>query len=310
MTSEALLQRVRQSYGLSVIAAELLRPLGDQVYRLTDEQGQRYVLKQSVRPARERLPELQAIDRLTVALRQTTDLAVPILIPDSQGNLAVIGTDDLLVLYRWVDGEISSQLPVDGVLTYRMGIAAGEMHRCAQTIDERFAIRTYDQAYVQRLGHELLTHWPPDFDSAYRPGLATAIAALDAHVVAVGYDTADFGLIHADFHFGNMTVAPDGRLGVIDFDEIAYGHFWFDLTNMINEFADYPEQGEMLQAQFLQGYFSVRPLLQDTLDQLPVFIGLSGLVFAHWVFTAPNESVRRTKMQYVPDALAQIMRNL
>jgi Ser/Thr protein kinase RdoA (MazF antagonist) len=311
MLTEQLQQRLEAAYGLRIVEAELLRNLDAQVYRIVDAGGEQFLLKDMRDGDAQRAAATQAVAALLHALRQQTSLVVPTIhLSQNREALVEYQTNDgevrLLLIYTWVDGIRASTQEPTPALTYQMGQVAGWMHRCAVGLTERFAIRVYDQAYLHHLGTETICHWPGEIEDQ-RAEVQAAVERLAEQIAAIGYDATHFGLIHADFHFGNLLITPQGAIGVIDFDEIAYGHYLFDLTNMIVEFADYDELGPALEEAFVRGYLDVRPEMAAPFAELPWFLALSALVFVHWVFTAPGEQVKRTKLTYVPGALAELV---
>jgi amicoumacin kinase len=91
-----------------------------------------------------------------------------------------------------------------------------------------------------------------------------------------------FGLIHNDFHQGNVLVRPKGELVIIDFDECSYNWFAQDLAAVFYH-AYWQHQSfngdadgfipEFLHSLF-EGYQKWNVLHKDILVQIPVFLKL------------------------------------
>jgi Ser/Thr protein kinase RdoA (MazF antagonist) len=78
-----------------------------------------------------------------------------------------------------------------------------------------------------------------------------------------------YGLIHADIHPGNVMLASNSELALIDFDHCGFGWRAYELTN----FYARPDASEQARAQWsaiLAGYESVRALTPSERDALPV----------------------------------------
>jgi Ser/Thr protein kinase RdoA (MazF antagonist) len=102
-----------------------------------------------------------------------------------------------------------------------------------------------------------------------------------------GANRDNFGLIHADLHPGNVLIDAEGRLGLIDFDDMAYGWHGYDLASALIEAhgeSDFPA----LQEALLSGYRNVRPFGQRDEAMLPIFLLLRGLALLGWVHERPE----------------------
>ncbi|MHA7817359.1 MAG: phosphotransferase enzyme family protein [Pseudohaliea sp.] len=106
-------------------------------------------------------------------------------------------------------------------------------------------------------------------------------------LVDYGAHRDNYSLIHADLHPGNVLVDAEGNLGLIDFDDAAYGWHGYDLASALIEAhadGDFPALREAL----LTGYREVRPLAPRDEAMLPVFLLLRGLALLGWVHERPE----------------------
>jgi Ser/Thr protein kinase RdoA (MazF antagonist) len=90
-----------------------------------------------------------------------------------------------------------------------------------------------------------------------------------------------YGLIHADLHFGNFFVEPQGgTITLIDFDDCAYGWYAMDLAMLLfdalvlHSGGDEDTFGENFLRCLLKGYLPQNPLDSFWLEQLPHFLKL------------------------------------
>jgi Ser/Thr protein kinase RdoA (MazF antagonist) len=102
-----------------------------------------------------------------------------------------------------------------------------------------------------------------------------------------GANRDNFSLIHADLHPGNVLIDTAGALGLIDFDDAAFGWHGYDLASALIEFhAD--DDFETLREALLAGYREVRQLSACDEGMLPVFLLLRGMALLGWVHERPE----------------------
>ena len=118
------------------------------------------------------------------------------------------------------------------------------------------------------------------FDADERGLLAEARALVRARLIALEQSGAEFGLIHADSHAGNVLVADD-RLGLIDFDDCGFGWFVHDFGVTLYSAWDTPHFAAVRDA-LLAGYAEVRALPADIEAQIDLFLLIRSLMLASW----------------------------
>jgi Ser/Thr protein kinase RdoA (MazF antagonist) len=93
------------------------------------------------------------------------------------------------------------------------------------------------------------------------------------------------GLVHFDFILLNCHLVRHRRgweVGVIDFDDLGWGYFLYDLCPLLDNLADYPNYRTMRRA-FLAGYRSVRALPPSLEAYLPILMAARHAVACAWV---------------------------
>jgi Ser/Thr protein kinase RdoA (MazF antagonist) len=118
-----------------------------------------------------------------------------------------------------------------------------------------------------------------------------------------GRDPATFGMIHADLHPGNLLVGGDG-LTVIDFDDCAFGWHLYDIAVGLVHQQRSPHFTALRHA-FVRGYRTGRPLGDDALALLPMFLLVRGLAQIGWLHQRPEIDVSRTIRATADRLLAQ-----
>ena len=114
--------------------------------------------------------------------------------------------------------------------------------------------------------------------------LLAARACLRERLEAYGQHR--FGLIHADLHAENVLVDGD-RVGVIDFDDAAFGWHAYDLATALVEQASAGDFAALRLA-LLEGYRELRELPDDDAAMLDDFLILRGLAIIGWFHQRPE----------------------
>jgi Ser/Thr protein kinase RdoA (MazF antagonist) len=266
----------------------------------TGDAGGDYVLRLH-RPGYRSLAELESERIWTRALRRA---GLPV--PDS---LRTRAGDD----YALVDIPGARERRYAGMTTWQDGIPLGEYLRLHPDAGERRRIFRRFGAIAAAL-HDHACDWlpPPGFT---RPRLGAegllgaspfwgrfwehpALSAtgqsrlirtrdrLRGVLDDYGEDPRRFGLIHADFTLDNI-VCNAGELGIIDFDDAAWGWHAWDLASILFDCRDAPDI-DALQAALLAGYAEHRPLTTQDIDLLPVFVLVRGMAVIGWYLQRPE----------------------
>lgn len=161
-------------------------------------------------------------------------------------------------------------------------------------------------AATQRLAatHELeLPEWNAaamfSQESPFRPGRMDVFLGPDAwsivqHVVErtsavfaqLDRSGAQWGIIHNDYVLVNCHFRR-GRngwsLGVLDFDDVGWGYFLYDLAPLLGNLFDWPDAYGRLRRAFLDGYRSVRALPTDLERHLPALMAARHAASLTWL---------------------------
>lgn len=119
-------------------------------------------------------------------------------------------------------------------------------------------------------------------------------------------DTLDFGLIHADMLRENVMIDGD-RLGLIDFDDSGFGFRLFDVATALFKNRSEPDYAD-LEAAFLAGYRSVRPIDTTLMEQVMV---IRALTYLGWIISRMDEpGAARRQHRFLAAALPMVARYL
>jgi Ser/Thr protein kinase RdoA (MazF antagonist) len=218
-----------------------------------------------------------------------TRVDVPQPVPTRGGDLVAEG-ERCCDLLTWVPGR--TLRPTRG-LGPRAGVLLGEglarLHEAAIRFEppSDFELPSWD-------GDTLFSASSP-----FRPGEMEAFLPTDAwrvfaevaartrSVLAQLPQTPDWwGILHADFVLVNCRFARRRRgweLGIIDFDDMGWGHFVYDLAGILGNFADFPESYPRLRRAFLSGYRSIRPMPRALEEHLPVLMAARHASVLTWL---------------------------
>lgn len=151
--------------------------------------------------------------------------------------------------------------------------------------------------------HAALTH-------GERSLLLAARERLRAVLKSYGTNAENFSLTHADLHPGNVLIDPQGKFGVIDFDDSAYGWHGYDLASALIEEHNAGDI-DKLRDTLLAGYREFRTLSARDEAMLPFFMLLRGMALIGWVQERPEhgddeyfESVRAMVLAHCRTLLA------
>ncbi|MYU23637.1 phosphotransferase [Streptomyces sp. SID8352] len=284
--------------GCGVIAREIrLLQFEDNAVYLVEADGGRYVLRMSVRDGRspqEQESELGWMDALV------SDKAIIAPKPVHAGpdrkvlSQTPSGWPETVTsaVFEWIPGKASP-----GSLNAEM---AEELGRVTAKLHEH-AVRYEMPAGFSRpaWGHAQI------FEDGAAVSDPLAVERLDVGeqdlLVQVGeavrdrlpeHVSAEWGLIHADLHRGNLVVTPDNNLAVIDFDDCGLGYYMLDVATVLSSFlrsvgpAKYPNFAE----KYVCGYLSVREF-PASIDRLNEFLVMRDMIILNFILGSRNKAV-------------------
>lgn len=126
---------------------------------------------------------------------------------------------------------------------------------------------------------------------AQRTLLVRARATMAEDLEALGTGTDHYGLIHADLVPENVLIDGD-RLCVIDFDDAGFGWHVFELATSLY-FIEGDGVFETARDALIRGYRSERPLSDEAIDRLPLFLAARGTTYLGWVHTRQGTETAR-----------------
>ncbi|MDJ0632910.1 MAG: phosphotransferase [Xenococcaceae cyanobacterium MO_188.B29] len=307
---ELITAAIQEIYGLTLIDIELLQDTDDLVYKLLSPLEKKYSLKihrKKLKHSDEKISTL--CDWLEFASNQVK-FNLPIPIRNHQGNfLSQIQIEEIqytFTLYEWVEG-----IPISTSMTSENIAKIGSVMACLHNVSEEYngrgkGMRIYDGHWLEQASKTLISGSQRlNFSQKKRQDLILGLQNIRLSMDELGYMPSNFGIIHSDLHFSNILL-NDENLSVIDFDDVGFGHYLFDIGTTFNEFADYGQRYSSMVESFIQGYQSQRTLPQNWQKLLEYFRGVAAVAYAEWVFSPENEWVTNQKMSFGISSLKQI----
>ncbi|MEZ4730757.1 MAG: phosphotransferase [Caldilineaceae bacterium] len=151
-----------------------------------------------------------------------------------------------------------------------LGQALGELHNATAQLSH-----TGRPTWAEQLP------WVGEVLPAEETAARQTLAALQQQLRQLPMTSATVGLIHYDFELDNLFWDGE-QVGIIDFDDSAVYPLVADLAFALSDlFDDNPAQVDLQQetfVHFVNGYRSVRPLAEEELQLIPLFLRVQNLV--------------------------------
>mgnify|MGYP006086208123 FL=1 len=205
----------------------------------------------------------------------------------------------LACLLSWLEGQQLSSLlsgfkKKDAQQIYKsLGKVIANLHEAAVEWDvpKEFSRPSFDVDGL--LGEAPLwgKFWEVrSIDSGDRMELSLIKDKLKIALEGLGKEDDLFGIIHADLHSENILVNNED-LAIIDFDNLAFGWFGFDLAGALWDRLDVSANGghfETAQEAMIEGYLQERPDAHEIINSIPVFLLMRTLMLISWIDNRPE----------------------
>lgn len=252
-----------QAYPIDVAAVRLLTNDYNAIFRVDAGNGQRYMLRIN-KPGTRTAQEIQSEMAWLTALRQDTDLLIPLPLPTATGKWVVtLDPPDMLeprhcAAFVWLEGRIIGN-QLSRMTLYKVGVLMAHLHNHADRFvpPPDFCTTRLDQV------------WPFGMPAGVRDNvgifspclhdlICRAAARVKQLMDELYADQSGLRFLHLDLHTGNV-IQQQGRLGVLDFDDSRWAYAVQDIGIALYYLLDDPDY-VALRRSFLHGYASIRPL--------------------------------------------------
>jgi len=276
----------------------LIKQRENAVYKLETESGERFALR--IHRANYHSDAALDAELTWIKALEQSGIGVPAAIPTATGEFfAKISIPEVpeirqVDLLAWVEGEqigsIEDGLPDDPAtirLIYQtIGQVAAKVHNQSSqwVLPEGFERHAWDEEGLVGDNPFWGPFWELGVLTKEQLGLIqSARAKVQTGLQAFGKAADDYSLIHADFVPENVMVDGD-KVQIIDFDDAGFGWHMFEIATalyFIQEDKNYVIARDAL----VEGYRQLRPLADEKLAQLPLFMTARGFTYLGWVHT-------------------------
>ena len=298
---------------------ELVSRSENTVFRLDMPDGTRYALRIH-RPGYHTLPELESELLWTQALNDA-GIHVPVGVRTLDGpGYATIPTPDgqssrAVGLVHWLDGVLLSSVIeaeqdqskiIDHFRQIGRVLAGMTNQASAWTPPETFTRHAFDvPGYVGEAPFWGRFWDIPPLTSAQRDILSSARENIRRVLTEYGKLRGTYSMIHADLHAHNILIDPSGVLQAFDFDDAGFGWHQYDLAVVLFGLEDRPDFDAIADA-LVDGYRSLRPLSDEALSLVPLFLLIRRLVLISWQWDRPELGRRHGLKAYIQDACDRV----
>jgi len=193
-------------------------------------------------------------------------------------------------LLTWIDGRVLKHRRGLGVRSTRLlGEGLARLHSAAERFHPPadFDLPTWDA----RTMFSNASPFQPGRMDEFLPREAWMLFQEVATRTEAIFDQLDRtagqrGIIHNDYILINCHFKRDARgwkLGILDFDDLGWGYFLYDLAPLLGNLSDWPDAYSRLRRAFLDGYRGVRSLPPPLEAHLPVLMAARHAVTLTWL---------------------------
>lgn len=254
---------------------------GDRKYAVTDADGARLLLRLTDKA------QTEAKQKEFAMLGEVARLGLQTPRPLAFG-LCNAG-ESVYMLLSWVDGQdletVLGSLPPER--QRRLGVEAGEALKAIHGLKGEEAPIGWEQRLREQIGKRISRYE----NCPHRVGGdETAIAFVRKHIDSL--EGLGWTFRHGDFHTNNLLLAPDGGLGIIDFNRCDHGDPYDDFYKMQSFSREISIPFCLGQ---LEGYFGGEPPHQfwKVLAVYNAYIALHSIVWAMAFGTAEVEGMQK-----------------
>lgn len=193
-------------------------------------------------------------------------------------------------LLTWIDGRVLKHGRGLGMRSaFLLGEGLGRLHNAAERLDAA-ALPGLPQWDAEAMFTDASPFQPGRLEDFLPAAAWTVFQDVAGRTQAVfdelGRSRVHWGVIHNDYILINCHFkrSADGwRLGILDFDDLGFGYFLYDLAPLLGNLFDWPDAYNRLRHALLDGYRNARPLAAELERHLPVLMAARHAATLSWL---------------------------
>ncbi|MBQ4639460.1 MAG: phosphotransferase [Clostridia bacterium] len=247
---------------------------GDEKYCVTDEKGQKYLL---------RTAPIGQLDnkRMEFAwMQKAQELNIPMCRPICMDE----NETQVITVHSWVDGQDAEDV-VPALLEevqYRYGYNAGQCLKKLHSLPAPEWVPEWEDRFNQKIDRKIGMYL--ECPLKYEGGEAF-IEYLNRNRHLLKNRPLTFQ--HGDYHIGNMMIGNDGRLYVIDFNRFDFGDPWEEFNRIVW----CGQKAPVFAAGMVDGYFDGR-VPEEFWALLALYIASNALGSLPWAIPFGEEEIQ------------------
>ena len=193
---------------------------GDQKYCAVTADGQKYLLRISS------IDRLERKHREYEKMREVAALGIPMCLPVEFGTCE----EGAYSIQSWIDGEDAEEkiMAMDAAEQYCYGLDAGRVLAKIHTIQVPEDAPNWESRFNAKIDRKIAMY--ENCELKYENGDDFLCYLADNRHLLSGRPQS---YQHGDYHIGNMMIARDGKLTIIDFDRDDFGDPWEEFNRIV-----------------------------------------------------------------------------
>jgi Ser/Thr protein kinase RdoA (MazF antagonist) len=312
-----LVDVVLPHYNIHDAKITLLQYEDNAVYHIATHSGEQFVLRISAADGHTAAEQLSEMQWLT-ALRHEAGLLVPDPVQTIDGEFLItveatgVPAPRHCVLFRWIAGEpLVRELRPD--TAKNIGIFTACLHRHAEHFVPPAGFIRPVLGWEQLFGVSSIlgtrSHAVLVLTETERALLTEVGYRLREELQTIEATVPPQGLIHGDLHRDNILI-KDEQVGVIDFDDCAWGHYLLDIASLLEAIqrrvASNQHDYLIIREAYLKGYNQVRSLPAKFESYLQTFRVMRDMGVVNFILRSKNARVQ----DWGAARLAMLMRQM
>lgn len=252
---------------------------GDKKYCVTDDRGNKFLLRISSADQYERKNE--EFDYM----KRVAELNIPMCLPLEFG----ICEEGVYSIQSWIDGEDAEDLlpALSDIQAYDYGIDAGKILKKIHSIPAPENAENWETRFNKKIDRKIkgYTECPLKYENGE---LFLDFIAKNRHLLSDRPQCYQ----HGDYHSGNMMIDKNGRLTIIDFNRNDWGDPWEEFNRIVWCAQTSPSFATGL----VDGYFDGDPPL-DFWKLLALYIASNTLSSLYWALPFGEKEIKTMRDQ-------------